>query len=111
MYVASGVSLLFRADSDHGGPAGAWALCSGVAAFLAALDVARARLTAPPPRPVFVVRWLPAAAILALPFAAHSALAGTTFAVLAALIVYEGLMCGPPVARAAGEPDSAREAS
>ena len=112
MYVASGVSLLVRADAGHGGPTGTWALCGGVAAFLAALNVAQAQLTAPPPRPVFVVRWVVAAAMLAIPLAAYSALAVTlaALAVLVALVVYEGVMC-QPVERGDSEAHSAREAS
>lgn len=108
MYVASGVALLVRADGGHGGPAGAWALCGGIAAFLAALDLAQAQLAAPPPRAVLVARWLAAGAMLALPLAAHSALAVgcAALALLAALVVYEGMMCAP-VERAHG--DSARE--
>ncbi len=111
MYVAGGVSLLVKGDAGHGGPAGAWALCGGVAAFLAALNVAQAQLTTPPMRPVFVARWLVAAAILAIPFAAHAALAVTVAALvlLVALVVFEGVMCGPPAAHAVTEPDSARE--
>lgn len=111
MFIAAGVSLLVRGDAGHGGPAGAWALCGGVAVFLAALNVAQAQLTTPPVRPVFVARWLTAAAVLAIPFA-HSALAVTVAAlvVLVALVVFEGVMCGPPE-RAASESHSARETS
>ena len=111
MFIAAGVSLLVRGDAGHGGPAGAWALCGGVAVFLAALNVAQAQLTTPPVRPVFVARWLTAAAVLAIPFA-HSALAVTVAAlvVLVALVVFEGVMCGPPE-RAASKPRSARETS
>jgi low temperature requirement protein LtrA len=112
MFIAGGVSLLVRGDAGHGGPAGAWALCGGVAAFLAALNVAQAQLTTPPMRPVFVARWLVAAAMLAIPLAGHSALAVTVAALvlLVALVVFEGVMCGPPE-RAASEPGSAREIS
>ncbi|MGE5791979.1 MAG: low temperature requirement protein A [Bacteroidota bacterium] len=97
MFVAGGVSLLVSADAGHGGPAGAWALCAGVAAFLAALNVAHAQLAAPPLRAVFVARWLAAAAMLAIPLVAHSALAVTAaaLAALVALAVYEGVMCVP----------------
>jgi low temperature requirement protein LtrA len=112
MFIAAGVSLLVGGDAGHGVPAGAWALCGGVAVFLAALNVAQAQLTTPPVRPVFVARWLTAAAVLAIPFAAHSALAATigVLVVLVALVVFEGVMCGPPE-RAASEPRSARETS
>jgi low temperature requirement protein LtrA len=112
MFIAAGVSLLVGGDAGHGVPAGAWALCGGVAVFLAALIVAQAQLTTPPVRPVFVARWLTAAAVLAIPFAAHSALAATigVLVVLVALVVFEGVMCGPPE-RAASEPRSARETS
>ena len=112
MYVASGVSLLVRADAGHGGPAGAWALCAGVAVFLAALNVAQAQLTASPPRSVFVARWLVVAAMLAIPFVVHAAIAVTVSAlvVLVALVVYEGVMCGL-VEHAAGESPPVRETS
>ena len=42
MYVAGGVSLLIRVE---GSPAGAWALCVGVAVFLIAVTVAQAQAT------------------------------------------------------------------
>jgi hypothetical protein len=58
------------------------------------------------------VRWLVAAAVLAIPLAAHSALAVTVAAlvVLVALVVFEGVMCGPPAEHAGGERHPAREA-
>lgn len=63
-------------------------------------------------RPVFVARWLAAAVMLAIPFAAHSALAVTVAALVAlvALVVFEGVMCGPPVEHAGSERHPTREA-
>jgi low temperature requirement protein LtrA len=107
MFVAGGVSVLVRAEGDAT-PAGAWALCAGVAAFLAALNVAHAQLVAGPQREVLRARWVALAAILAIPFCARTpiAVAGATFVLLAALVTFEALTCGPE--QAAVDRDAAR---
>ena len=107
MFVAGGVSVLVRAD-ESATPAGAWALCAGAAAFLAALNVAHAQLVAGPPREVLRARWVALVAILAIPLFARTpiAVAAAAFALLAALVTFEALTCGPE--QAAVDGDAAR---
>ncbi len=104
MFVAGGVSALVGAHDAAAVAAGAWALCAGAAAFLAALGLAHAQLSAPPIRPVVLARWIAAAALLAVPVVARTPVAVTVVALagLVALVVYEGIMCAP-VERAHGE--------
>ena len=97
MFVAGGVSVLVGAHDAAAVAAGAWALCAGVATFLAALNLAHAQLAVPPIRPVFWARWIAIAALLAVPVVARTPIAVTaaTLAALVALVVYEGVMCSP----------------
>ena len=97
MFVAGGVSVLVRAHDEAAVAAGAWALCAGVATFLAALSLAHAQLSAPPIRPVFLARWIAVAALLVVPVVARTPIAVTVvaLAMLVALVVYEGVMCAP----------------
>lgn len=97
MYVASGVSLLVRSEGALTGSAGAWALCLGVATFLAALNTAHAQLVAAPVRPVFRGRWLAVVAMLVIPWLTRTPITVTavTLAVLVALVAFEAATCGP----------------
>lgn len=112
MFVAGGVSVLVRAHDDASVTAGAWALCAGGAAFLAALNLAHAQLAVPPIRQVFVARWIAVAALMAIPVVAATPVAVTTvtLAVLVALVVYEGVMCAP-IESVHERADGARDAS
>jgi low temperature requirement protein LtrA len=111
MFVAGGASVLVRGDGGAS-TAGAWALCGGLAGFLAALNVAHAQLAEVPMRAVSAARWGAAAALLAIPLAAGTpiATAGAALAVILALVVFEGATCAPVERRAEARP-SAREAS
>ncbi|MCI0697619.1 low temperature requirement protein A [candidate division KSB1 bacterium] len=97
MFVAGGVSVLVRSHRGAEALAGAWALCGGVAIFLAALNIAHAQLVAAPMRQVFRVRWLAAIAMLVIPLPAQTPITVTavTFAVLVVLLAYEAVTCGP----------------
>ena len=97
MYVAGGVSLMVQHGSDATVVAGAWALCAGVAVFLAALNVAQAQLVSAPIRQVFWARWFAAAALLLVPLLVHTpiAVSAAVLAVLFALVTFEALTCGP----------------
>lgn len=94
MFVASGVSLLIRSE---GGPAGAWALCSGVGSFLFAVSVAHAQLVAPPSPFVLRARRLAALVVVAIPFMTQTpvTISTMTLGVLVTLVVFEALTCGP----------------
>lgn len=111
MYVAGGVSVLVRSEGAPS-PAGDWALCGGVAVFLAALNLAHAQLAGGPDRHVFVARWLAAAALLTVPLLAQApiAVAAVALVVLVALVTYEGVTCRP-VATGEEHASPAREAS
>jgi low temperature requirement protein LtrA len=97
MFAAGGLSVLVRTESASAATAGAWALCGGMGVFLAALNVAHAQLETPPIRAAFLARWLAAAVLLGIPYAAPTPVATTAAAlvVLAALVIYEGLTCRP----------------
>jgi low temperature requirement protein LtrA len=112
MYIASGVSLLVRSNGGAAASAGAWALCAGVATFLAALNIAHAQLVAAPVRQVFRARWLAVVAMLVIPLLARTPLTVTavTLAVLVALVAFEAATCGP-MEHADEQADPAREAS
>jgi len=112
MFVAGGVSVLVRAHDAAAVAAGAWALCAGVATFLAALNLAHAQLSTPPIRSVFLARWIAIAALLAVPVVARTPIAVTLVALgmLVALVVYEGVMCAP-IEHAQEQAHGARDAS
>ena len=97
MYVAGGVSLVIQHEGDAAVTAGAWALCAGVAVFLAALNVAQAQLVSAPIRQVFWARWFAAAALVLVPLLVHTpiAVSAAALAVLFALVIFEALTCGP----------------
>ena len=111
MFVAGGASVLVRPDGGASA-AGAWALCGGLAAFLAALNIAHAQLENAPMRAVYAARWVAVAALIAIPLAAGTpiATAGAALAVIVALVVFEGVTCAP-AERPAGAAHSAREVS
>jgi low temperature requirement protein LtrA len=95
MYVAGGVSILVRSEAQPA--AGAWALCAGVAVFLASLSIAHAQLVAPVLRWVTAARWLSAGLVLFVPLLVETAVevTGLTLGVLVTLVVFEGVMCKP----------------
>ena len=95
MFVAGGVSVLVRSEAQPA--AGAWALCAGVAVFLASLALAHAQLLAPLPRWVNAARWLCAVVILCIPLLVDAAVqvTGLTLGMLVALVIFEGVMCKP----------------
>lgn len=96
MFVAGGVSVLVRSEGAAS-PGGAWALCGGAAAFLAALDLAQEQLADEPDRHVLVARWFAGMALLSIPLFTEAPIAAAVAAlvVLVALVVYEGVTCKP----------------